>query len=534
MSEKKFSQQQDTEDSQAGMDTFFADAPVTVSENPEKKGLSKNIRTLIAAVAALVILGGALTAVLLLNPGPEEETDSVDVSSLANQLLDDEDKAILLNDESADDLTEIQISNTDQFRVYQMADKTEDTDAVYTIEGYESIPLDKDYLSTLVKNASSLSADQLIEENPEDLAKYGLSTPAADVVMHYRDGTDFAFSVGSVSPMDSTKTYCAVNGSVYLIKTSLMANYQKNINFFFSTVILEKPADDQYPIVESLRVQRKNLDYDLYMEYAYENVEDTSVGGTAATHVLREPVFAYLNVEKSSDITNGMFGLTAAEIAAIHPSEEEIENAGLNDPFCTVTMSCDDGNTYVLKFGNTYTTASGSTAYYTLLEGTDILYGVADTRAVWTTVQPGDITSANIFGTYVWNIARLDVTAGDEKLAFAGQGTNQDDYIVTKNGQECDTERFRLFYKFLLYIYGEELFLDMELPDHAPDAEVHLATQNGREDYTISFYRLSGLTSMIAVDGVPTYKIRSSCVDTVLHNIEIFDNPDEDFIMTWQ
>ena len=39
---------------------------------------------------------------------------------------------------------------------------------------------------------------------------------------------------------------------------------------------------------------------------------------------------------------------------------------------------------------------------------------------------------------------------------------------------------------------------------------------------------------MIDVNGVPTYKIRSSCVDTVLHNIDIFDNPDEEFTMTWQ
>ncbi|MBR0485073.1 MAG: DUF4340 domain-containing protein [Oscillospiraceae bacterium] len=535
MSEKEFSEQNETEESQAGMDTFFADAPAIVTEHLPKKGMSKNVKTLIAAVTALVILGGALTAVLLLNKNAEEENSQIDVSSLANELLDDDEKnAVLLNDESAEDLKEIEISNQDVFRVYQLSAKTDDADAVYTIEGCEDIPLDKGYLSTLVNNASSLSADQLVEENPADLSKYGLSEPVSKVVMHYQDGTDFMFSVGSVSPMDSTQTYCAVDGNVYLIKTSLMTNYQKNLKFFFSTTVLEEPDEENYPIVESVRVQRQNLDYDIYMEYAYDATEDNSVGGTAATHVLREPVFAYLNVEKSADVTNGMFGLSAVEIAQIHPSEEDLQKAGIDNPFCTVTMACDDGNTYVLKFGNTYTAENGTSAYYAVLEGTDILYGIAETRAVWATVQPGDITSANIFGTYVWDIASLDVTAGNQKLTFIGEGTEQDDYTVTKNGETCDTERFRQFYKFLLYVYGEELYLDAELPASEPDVSVCLKSQDGKEDYTVSFYKTGGLNAVIAVNGTPTYKIRSSCVDTLLHNIEIFDNSDEEFTMTWQ
>ncbi len=534
MSEEKNSQQE-TEESQAGMDTFFSDSPAPVIQKPEKKGMSKNVKMLIAAVAALVILGGALTAILLVNKNSEQDTSSLDVDSLAEGLLDDDEKnAVMLNPESADDLKEIRISNQDAFRVYKNAEKTSEDDAGYTIEGYEDIPLDTGYISTLVKNASQLSADQLVEEKASDLEKYGLDKPVSQVVMSYQDGTDFTFSVGSVSPMNNAQTYCAVDGNVYLVKSSLMNNYEQGLKFFFSKTVLEEPAEEEYPIVESLRIQRQDLNTDLYMEYAYDVTEDDSVGGTAATHVLREPVFAYLNVEKSADVTNGLFGLTANEIVTVHPSETELEQAGMNQPFCTVTMVCDDGNTYVLKLGNQYQTESGESNYYAVLEGTDILYGIADSRAVWATVQAGDITSANIFGTYVWDIATLEVTAGEKKLLFNGSGTDQNDYTVTKNGETCDTERFRLFYKFLLYIYGEELYLDAELPASAPEAEIHLVSQNGKEDYVISFYKMGGLNAMIAVNGTPTYKIRSSCVDTVLHNIEIFDNPDEEFVMTWQ
>lgn len=526
--------QQETEESQAGMDTFFAENPVPVTEQPSKKGMSKNVKTLLIAVSALIVLGGTLTAVMLVNKATED-TSSIDESSLMDALLDDDEKnAVMLNPQKAEDLKEIKISNSDNFRVYPVSGKKDETDSGYTIEGYEDIPLDKGYVSTLVNNACELSAEQLIEENPADLSKYGLETPVSQVTMCYQDGTEFQFSVGDASPMDSSKTYCMTEGNVYLIRTSLMNSYQKGISYFLSKVVLEEPAEENYPIVKSLRIQRENLDYDLYMEYDYANAENTSAGGTAATHILKEPVTAYLNVEKSSDVTNGMFGLTAEELVKIHPSENDLKDAGMNQPFCTVTMNCDDGNTYLLKFGKTYTTESGTDAYYAYLEGTDILYGIADTRAVWTTVQAGDITAANIFATNVWNIGTLDITAGANELHFIGKGEDKQSYVVTKNGEPCDTERFRLFYKFLLYVYGEELYLDAEIPASKPDAEVHLTSQDGKEDYTVSFYKMSGLNAMIAVNGVPTYKVRSSCIDTLLHNVEIFDDTSQEFTMTWQ
>jgi len=531
MSEQEKQEVRET-DSQVGADTFFSDTPRT-AETPVKQGMSKNVRNLLIAAAALVIVGTAL-AVVILTGHSDEDNSSIDVSSLANQLLDDEEvNAVQLNPESGDDVREIQISNTEDFTVYQLKPASEDEKAVYTIRGYEDMNLDTGLISTLVNNASELSAIQLVEETPSDLAKYGLSDPLSRVKMSYQDGTDFEFSVGSVSPMDSSQTYCEVNGSVYLVKTSLMANYQKDSIQFVSKTILEKPDDDNYPIVKSVRIQREDLDYDIYLEYDYESAEDDSVGGTAATHVMREPIFSYLNVEHSTDVTNGMFGLTSLELVQIHPTETDLFTAGIDVPFCTVTMDCDDGNVYTLKFGDMYQTADGTDAYYAYLEGVDVLYGVAQTRAVWATMQPGDITSANIFGTMVWNIGTLDVTGGGQELHFVGEG-DKDTYVVTKNGEPCDTERFRLLYKFFLYIYGEELYLDAELPDSPPDAEIHLTTQNGREDYTISFYKLEGLNGVVAVNGTPTYKIRSSCIDVIWHNLEIFDNLDEDFTMTWQ
>ena len=117
-------------------------------------------------------------------------------------------------------------------------------------------------------------------------------------------------------------------------------------------------------------------------------------------------------------------------------------------------------------------------------------------------------------------IARLLSTGGKPK---ADKVYDTPVYRFTVNGEDCDTERFRLLYRFLLYIYGEELYIG-EVPEGEPDAQVHLTTQNGKEDYTIAFYKISDLKTIVARDGVPSYVIRTSALDTLSYNLSIFDD----------
>lgn len=519
------------EESQAGMDTFFAEPAEKSSAPAKSRKLTQNTMMLIGSIAALLLVGGVLTTVLILNSVLSNGESSGDAEN-GTEAVTEEKEMALLNPMTADALVDVQVKNTSEFTMLVKQPESEEEETGYLLKGFESLDVDTSLLSTLANNGCELYADSVVEENASDLKKYGLETPAADVVLEYADGTKFAMQVGDASPLDKSYTYCAVDGSVYLVKTSLVTNYRRERDDFITKTMLEKPADDAYPIVNSLRVQRKDLEYDIYMEYYYKE-DDGSVGGTAATHVLQEPIFAYLDVSHSTDVTNGMFGLTASKIMAVYPTEADLEQAGISEPFCTVTMATDDGMVRILNFGNSFTGEDGSEYYPAYLNGGQVLYAVSAENAVWTTLQPEDIISANIFVTNVWNISTLDVKAGDIAMKFDGEG-DKDTYEVKKNGVDCDTERFRLFYKFLLFIYGENFCLDEPLPAREPDAAVHVMTQDGKEDYTVSFYRLDTMKTMVAVDDVPVYSIRTSCLDTLKHNMEIFDDMAQDFRTTWQ
>lgn len=528
--EEKQSMQEQDDDLQAGMDTFFAEPSPEQEKQKTTGGMSKTVKGLIAGVTALVLLGGGLTAALLLRNQKTDPPSGSDDSG--NVGTTDADALIPLNPSLVDDLTQVDVKGVDTFTVYRISEETETESAVYGIKGLEDIPVSNNLLSTLANNASDLSAYQLVEENAADLAKYGLADPDAKITMHYADGAKFSMAIGMESPLDNIYTYALVEDDVYLVKSSLMSNYRKELNFFVSSTVLEEPAEGDYPIVKSVRIQREDLDYDIYLEYENDENEE-SAGGAVAAHVMREPIFAYLTPDKSVDVTNGMFGLSASEVVAIHPTDAQLADAGIMEPFCTVTMKCSGGKSYSLYFGNTYTKEStGLECYYAYFDGVDLLYGISVDNAVWATMEPGDITSANILNTYVWDIATLDVSANGKSISFKGEG-DKDEYEVTKDGKACDTERFRQFYRFMLYIYGEELYLEGEKPDREADAYIHVTTQDGEENVKVEFYKLDNLNLMVAINGQPTYKTRSSCLDAIAQNIDIFDT-NEEFTTTWR
>ena len=511
------------ENADAQADTIFGTAPEQTAAAPKKEGgLSRNVKWLIAGIAAVVLLAGGLTAFLLLNK-PDDPDPAASMS---------ETEKTRLNNTGSDDVKQVIITGKNSFTV-DLVEKGETTvKSKYGIEGMEDLQLDTNLIGTLIDNGNALEADSLVAEHAEDLAKFGLAEPAADVTLVYADGQQFRFCVGDAAPTGTAQMYCAVDGNVYLVRNSLLANYLKKPEQFVSPILLPEPAKEDYPIVESVLVERTDLDYDILIEYDYEGADDATVGGSAATHIMKQPIYAYLSPDKSVKITHGMFGLTAIAVDTVHPTDADLKAKGLDAPFCTVTMKCDDGTMHELHLGDSYETELGADCYYATFDDVPVIYGLTQDDAQWGTFLPNDITSASIFVTMVWHIGELDIQTPDGDTKFACKGDDKDNFEVKKNGQECDSERFRQFYHFLLSIYGEEMYYDA-LPETDPDITVHLHTQDDKEDYTVSFYKLSEMKTLVERDGT-AYVVRTSCLNTLMHNLEILDDPSQEISLTWQ
>lgn len=523
--------------------------------------MQKRMIGVICGAAVVVLLAGSV--VLLTRPSGKEDSSS-DATAATTQSAEDL-AALTLSDESADNVKQISVTNaTGSYEVVRVkaektttaTDATDSTDststttetesATFRISGWEDIPTNESLLGTLANNTASLQADQCVEEHATDLDKFGLGKDATQVSMQFDDGTTFAFRIGgSVSGASCNYFALADSDTVYAVKTSLLANFSKADTDFLATTVLEKPDDDNMPTINTVTIERKDLDTPIVLEHR-DTSNDGESGNTQSTHKMTSPISAYLSVERSKDVIEGLFGLSASKILAVRPSEQDLEDYGISDPFATLTLECEGGTTYTLKIGDvvteaddistddsTATTSTATTYYPVQLDDGNVIYAIAADKCPWATITPTGLASKLIFTTYVWDISELDVTVDGKKTTFENSGTDKDTASITRDGKsEIDTERYRQFYAFLLQTAAEEVVLG-DAPTGTPDAEIHYKTSDGSEDRTVAFYQIDDFNCYITVNGELSFQCRASYLDALRHNLDIFDT-DEDFQTSWQ
>ncbi len=507
--------------------------------------MNKTTKSIIGLGAAVIVLGGGLAALMLTEP-EDKENDEKSISTSEESSEAYGEGILLIKDEKAGDeesiIKEVTVKNdSDELHVVMDSAPTEDSAATYTLDGYEDIPLNTAVVGTLANNAGNMITGAIVDENCDNLAKFGLDTPQAEVEVKFQTGTVKKFMVGDEAPANS-ETYVMLDGenTVYTVATSYVANYIKKLDEFIELTILAEPPEDSYPKINSLKIEREDIDYDILLEYD-KNVDDGKYsGGTSATLVMVEPTDAYLTVERSEDITNGMFGLQADGIYSVHCKESDIAEAGLKEPFCRVTMDCDDGNNYVLLLSEPFTDENNKKCCYAMFENGSIIYIVDTENAKWCTVMPIDITSRIMIGSYVWSVTDLSIKTADTVEEFViepkdknAENSKATDFNVTRNGEPFDSERYRQFYSFLIDASAEEFALDAEIPNTAPAVSVEYTDSYLKKTTKIEFYDNTAMTMLIAVDGKSKYICSKSYVDTLIENIKRIGTG-EDYITTWK
>lgn len=515
--------------------------------------MKKSVKQIIGLGLVLAALGGGVAALMLTDSDkdPENESSASESEISANDeqqaiILIRDDKVTGTDPDTGADLEgvvkKVSIRNEyGEFDVVQQDKEGADGGILYTIDGYQDIVMNDALVGTLANNANGMTSAAVIEENCADTEKFGLSDPAVTVKVEYETGTECTLYIGAAAPTGDV-TYVMTEGvdTVYTVRNSLLANFGKKPEEFVEMTILEAP--DEYPTIESLRIERENMDSDIYLEYSKTNDDENYKGGTSSTHVMVEPTDAYLSVERSSDIITGMFGLEAEGIYCIHCSESDIAEAGLKTPFCTVTMKCDDGNTHTLLFSEPFTDDESGKCCYAMLEDGNVIFTVKNDSARWVTIEPVDIASTIFIASYVWNIDELSVSAGDDEYAFEISRRNPDeeienlkaaDFKTELNGGEFDSERFRQFYSFIITAKAESFALDEKIPSGKPMAAIKYHDTYDDSEKNIEFYEYSAMTSLIAIDGESKFFITKSFVETLIENAEKLDG-EEEFVTTWR
>lgn len=508
--------------------------------------MKKSVKGIIGLSALLLALGGGAAALLLTEPKDGGESSSSSQSEVEKQvkILIYDDKVKGTDPETGADLKgvikSVKVKNsTDEFYVVQNGVTENGSGIIYTFDGYQEVNMNNALIGTLANNANGLTSEDVVEENCTDLAKFGLENPEITVDIEYETGTKCRMFIGNDAPVGDAK-YVMIDGvdTVFTVRISALANYSKTLDDFVETTMLKSP--DVYPKVEKLTVSRKGED-DLILEYDKSSDDEANRGGTSSTHIMTSPTFAYLTVERATDIITGMFGLSADSIYAVQCTESDIAEAGLKEPFCSVTMECDDGNDYKLLLSEYFDDSEGKSCY-AMFEGGNVIYVLDAEKAKWVTVQPIDVASRMFVASYVWNITDLSVKSGDVSYEFDITQTKEpgedekltaDNFSVTLNGEDFDAERYRKFYSFLIKANGESFALGEDVPSGEPMAVLEFTDSYMNKTMKFEFYEKSALQALVVADGESKFNISKSYVETLIENAENLKS-DTEFKTTWK
>lgn len=486
--------------------------------------MKKNIKYIIIFCVIAVILAGLL--IVLKITAPEEETKPETDNAVQTSLV---------YDKNPHDISKLEISN--EHGSYEVVRTGEGDGAVWTILEFANLPMSSANMETLLENAASVTAQQTVVEEADDLSIYGLSEPAATVTATFSDSgnTVRKLFIGNLAP-SGTMRYAMVDGStkVYTILNSKLSCFLENRYYVLNKVIYTaKSAADEndttdYTRINKMTISRKDLDYDFIIEYDTRLDDESLMIGNSSQYVITSPVFRELNPETSSSVTSGIFGLTASDFGILNPNEEDRLSCGITEPAAEVDFEINGGDKIHIKIGNECFDDDGAKlGRYAVINEVPIIYIFDESSLPWLTVMPLKITTTMFTSNYIYDVRSIDIS-GAANMSFTMTGSSSDDFAVKLDGKDADVEKFKTLYQFILRAPSDELYF--EETSSEPSISINIKTDTNED--IIEFIPSENRKTIIRLNGKVTYKCASAYVDRLISDLELFKNG-EDIITNW-
>ncbi|MGN1415343.1 MAG: DUF4340 domain-containing protein [Oscillospiraceae bacterium] len=488
--------------------------------------MKKRTKGIIAGSCAVVLLAGALVALKLTEPETEEEDNLASTSDASAKT------SALLYDKNPSDVSSVEVTNADGgYTVERYADN------FWTIPDISGLPLDYTSVNSAVETLATLTAQQVVSEAPEDLSVYGLDEPQlkAKVVFDSGNISEKTIIVGDETPKGG-EYYFKLEDSdtVYTIKSSdislLFAKEYDFINHVLYDNVMDDDTEDDYDPrkINSMTVSRPDLEYDIVVEYDVRQDYEEIITGNSSSYVMTAPVSLDLNPDKSDDMMELIFGITASDVAAVEPDEAALNEYGLTEPACTVTYDINAGAATLYIGNKCYNDSGVPTGYYVMREGLDVVYILDTANVPWVSIQPLDITMTMITSTYIYSVESIEIAYDGRTETFEPNG-DKDDFVVKHNGEDADADLFKSLYQYILRAPAEEIYLG-DIPDKEPDVSITIKNEYGEDK--LDFYSDADRKSIIVLNGKANFKCRTAYVDRLIDNLGHYA-AGEDIVTSW-
>lgn len=407
--------------------------------------MKKTTKSLIIAVASVVVLVGAFLAVYYLVPETEEESET---SSDSTQTEEDHYHLISL---STSDVKQIDVENEDGkytllSEVSTVESGSEDSldstdDIVYTLVGYENLNLLDEQAQTLAEDATGVTATKIVNDGSKK-SDFGFDKPRAVVTVTLNSGDKRTITLGDDAP-DSKGAYLMVDGdeNIYLVESDSVDGFLITELGMLSIDIGTSLSDTNETEFTKMVFSGTNFDNkEIVFDY---NTSDAYT----ETYIITSPNKTVANEDTATYVMNSIRYLAAEEVVAVEPDEKALKDYGLDEPFITVEAEYPD-----LKVN--YKASKPEDGMFYLLSG-NIVYRMDETAVPWISYTYDDFIPSDIIAPKYDSVDKITVDAGGEKYVFDITRTSQ---TVRDDNEDTDIETFTVAVKCNGKDLNEDIF----------------------------------------------------------------------------
>lgn len=291
--------------------------------------MKHNIKLIIALLLVLALLGGGYFFVSKWNPEKEDTEENSSVSQDGNI------EYVFGADSENIDFVKF---NTGSI-VYTVKNGEEPS-----IEGYSSHIIDKNQISSLIYNVTSVSISRRIENFSGNFSDYGIDEAGKSVTVRMKDGEQYTLLLGNNTNFED-EYYAMLKGedTVFTVSSYSVDNLIKNPDELRSKAICTLDGQN----ISAFTV-KKNGKHELSVKYD-ENYIPANEYQTVSYLI----TYPYKNVTASLDRLQELFesvsSLTADSIVEENP--KNLASYGLDKPY-EVEFTDFDGNKTTVRMGN--------------------------------------------------------------------------------------------------------------------------------------------------------------------------------------
>lgn len=241
-------------------------------------------------------------------------------------------------------------------------------DGIWYVKGREDLAVDQTQSKNIAYTSAYISAEQIISENLDRKADFGLEEPVAKVTATYSDGNTATYYLGDKAPANN-EYYMMAEGDerIFTVWTNYANNAKTKLDDLrkhggidiiaedVSKITITNTLGETYSISLIPKEGSISIARWQFTQPSIHDADSTSLTGDG------ENVTGLIN----ELVSNSLNDLLASEV-----SDAQIKEYGLDEPIATVSISNADGYTITYKIGK-----YDSDSYYSLMfEDGDNIY----------------------------------------------------------------------------------------------------------------------------------------------------------------